>query len=306
MQGLITCVLAIASYWLLVDFPDSDRATWGFIGKKERQWIVSRINKDRGDSAIPKFHFGKFMRGGMDWKIWAYAMIFMGTTAMAYALAYTLPIILIENMGFSIGEAQCLVAPPYAFAGIVMFTSGWIGDRFRFRGPLIIFNMLLCLIGLPIMGWHPSAAVRYFGVFLVTAGANCNVPTMMSYQANNVRGQWKRAFCSATLVGFGGIGGIIGSLVFRKEDAATGYKPGMWACIACAALNVLLVAACDTSFYFANKKADQGGKVPESHEVSFYNLWLLRVTDRMLTNISGRLGPRLPLHLLSDYDQKCK
>ncbi|MBZ1521847.1 hypothetical protein J6K68_11635, partial [Leuconostoc mesenteroides] len=111
--------------------------------------------------------------------------------------------------------------------------------------------------------------MRYFGVFLVTAGANCNVPTMMSYQANNVRGQWKRAFCSATLVGFGGIGGIIGSLVFRKQDAATGYKPGMWACIACALLNILLVCACDTSFYFANKRADQGGKVPESHEVSF-------------------------------------
>lgn len=38
-------------------------------------------------------------------------------------------------------------------------------------------------------------------------------------QANNIRGQWKRAFCSATLVGFGGIGGIAGSLVFRSQDA---------------------------------------------------------------------------------------
>lgn len=266
VQGLITIALAIGSYWLLVDFPDSDRATWDFLGKRERQWIISRINKDRGDSEIPKFHLGKFLKGGMDPKIWAYAMIFLGTTAMAYALAYTLPIILIANMGFSVGEAQCLVAPPYAFAGMVMFASAWIGDRYRFRGPLIVFNMILCLIGLPIMGWHSNPSVRYFGVFLVTAGANCNVPTMMSYQANNVRGQWKRAFCSATLVGFGGIGGIVGSLVFRKQDQATGYKPGLYACIACAALNILLVAACDLSFWIANKKADKGGKVPESHE----------------------------------------
>ncbi|MBH1945599.1 hypothetical protein I5L01_15380, partial [Erythrobacter sp. YJ-T3-07] len=71
------------------------------------------------------------------------------------------------------------------------------------------------LIGVPIMGWHSNAAVRYFGVFLVTAGANSNVPAALSYQANNIRGQWKRAFCSATFVGFGGIGGIAGSLVFR-------------------------------------------------------------------------------------------
>jgi hypothetical protein len=40
-------------------------------------------------------------------------------------------------------------------------------------------------------------------VFLACAGANANVPTVMAYQANNIRGHWKRAFCSATLVGFG-------------------------------------------------------------------------------------------------------
>jgi hypothetical protein len=41
----------------------------------------------------------------------------------------------------------------------------------------------------------------------------------MAYQANNIRGQWKRAFASATLVGFGGLGGIAGSTVFRQQDS---------------------------------------------------------------------------------------
>jgi MFS family permease len=120
-------------------------------------------------------------------------------------------------MGFSVGAAQCLVAPPYAFAGIVMYAAGYLGDKYHVRGPIILFNMLLCLIGLPLMGFHKNAAVRYFGVFLTTAGANSNVPATMSYQANNIRGQWKRAFCSATLVGMGGVGGIAGGLVFREQ-----------------------------------------------------------------------------------------
>jgi len=68
------------------------------------------------------------------------------------------------------------------------------------------------------------------GVFLVVAGANSNIPTCLAYQANNIRGQWKRAFCSATLVGFGGIGGIAGSLIFRPQDAPR-YRPGMYAAI---------------------------------------------------------------------------
>jgi hypothetical protein len=195
-------------------------------------------------------------------------MIFFDTTTISYALAYTLPILLVGNMGFSVGAAQCLVAPPYAFAGIVMFATAWVGDKYHVRGPCILFNMLLCLIGLPIMGWAESANVRYFGVFLVTAGANSNIPTAMSFQANNIRGQWKRAFCSATLVGFGGFGGIAGSLVFREQDKLTGYKPGMWACIACCLVTVILVICIDLDFKRKNAQADRGEKILEAHDVS--------------------------------------
>ncbi|KJZ77226.1 hypothetical protein HIM_03547 [Hirsutella minnesotensis 3608] len=272
IEGALTCALGIAGYWLLVDFPDSPRKSWNFLGIRERQWIVSRIQRDRGDTQVSPFHLATFLGAGRDWRIWAYAMIFFCTTTITYALAYTLPILLVGNLGFDVGTAQCLVAPPYAFAGIVMFLTGYLGDRRRVRGPVILINMLLCLVGLPIMGWHPNAAVRYFGVFLVTAGANSNVPAALSFQANNLRGQWKRAFCSATLVGMGGVGGIAGSLVFREQDKATGYKPGMYACIACALFNMLLVAILGLDSYRKNKLADQGKRVLEAAEVRMRRL----------------------------------
>ncbi|KAI0129069.1 major facilitator superfamily domain-containing protein [Xylariales sp. AK1849] len=269
IEGVLTCLLGIAGYWLLVDFPDSHRKTWNFLSAEERAWIVKRVNADRGDGSTPKFELKRFLAAGADWKIWCYALVFFNTTTITYALAYFLPIILNTNLGFSVGASQCLVAPPYVFAGIVMFGMGWLGDRFHLRGPIIIGNMLLCLIGLPIMGWHPNPSVRYFGIFLVTAGANSNVPSAMSYQANNIRGQWKRAFCSATLVGMGGIGGIAGSLVFRSQDAATGYKPGLYAAIACALFNIILVIIVDTRFYFENRKADRGEKQLETDEEGY-------------------------------------
>lgn len=161
------------------------------------------------------------------------------TTTVTYAIAYFLPIILQQGMGYSVGASQCLVAPPFVFAGIVMFSSAWVGDKYRVRGVLVAVNSILCLIGLPILGFHSNNAVRYFGVFLATAGANANIPAIMAYQANNVRGQWTRALSSATLVGFGGIGGILSSLVFRSQDAP-GYRPGMWTTIGCVSLSFLL------------------------------------------------------------------
>lgn len=266
IEGIITCALGVAAYWLLVDFPDSNRKTYGFLTQKERDWVVRRVNADRGDAVTPKFQLGLFLRAGADLKIWGFALCFMGTTTISYALAYFLPLILNQSLGFDIGQSQCLVAPPYVFAGMIMMLTGWLGDKYHIRGPLIIGNMVLGLIGLPIMGWHPDPKVRYFGVFLVTAAANSNVPAVMSWQANNIRGQWKRAFCSATLVGFGGIGGIAGSLVFRTQDSKTGYRPGLYACIACCLLNIIIVCITDGYFILQNKKADRGEKQLEMED----------------------------------------
>jgi len=264
IEGAITCFLGIVGYWALVDFPDKAHKSWKFLNEREVRFIIDRVNTDRGDAKPESWSLTKFLKGGADIKVWGFAMIFFNTTTVTYSLAYFLPIILTENMGFSTGAAQCLVAPPYAFAAIVMFATGWAGDKYHLRGPVVIFNMLLCLIGLPIMGFHSNSHVRYFGVFLTTAGANSNVPATMSYQANNIRGQWKRAFCSAILVGMGGVGGIAGGFVFRTQDKP-GYRPGLYAGIACCLLTLVIVALITLRSWNLNKRADRGELELEYH-----------------------------------------
>ncbi|KAF1985521.1 MFS general substrate transporter [Aulographum hederae CBS 113979] len=267
MEGILTCIIGISGFILLVGFPDDAKRSWRFLNDRETKFIIDRVNADRGDAHTEPFNLKKFISGGNDLKVWLFALIYFNTTTITYALAFFLPIILQEGLGFDVGESQCLVAPPYALAGLLMFAMGHLGDKFRLRGPIIVFNMLLCIIGLPIVGWHSSAAVRYFGVFLVTAGANTNIPQAMTYQANNIRGQWKRAFCSATLVGFGGIGGIAGSLVFRTQDSPE-YHNGIWACIACSLLNIILVGWLSLIFKRENRKVDAGRLNVDGSEVS--------------------------------------
>ncbi|KAK0625286.1 major facilitator superfamily domain-containing protein [Bombardia bombarda] len=268
IEGILTVLLGIAAYWLLVDFPDSKRATWSFLTERERQWVCARVEADRGDVQVAGFSLKEYLKAALDIKIWGYAIIFFNTTTITYALAYFLPLILTGNMGFTVAQAQCLVAPPYAFAGFVMYFGSWASDKYRMRGAVIVFNMMLCIIGLPIMGFHPNANVRYFGVFLVTAGANSNVPAAMTYQANNIRGQWKRAFASASFVAFGGIGGISGSLVFRAQDAPH-YKPGLYACIATTLLTLVIVAVLSVTFWIENRRADRGEKELETDEKDY-------------------------------------
>jgi len=94
------------------------------------------------------------------------------------------------------------------------------------------------------------------------ASAQGGIPTCMAYQATNIRGHWKRAFCSATLIGFGGIGGIAGSLVFRSQDSPT-YRPGVFACLGCNILIIIIVVVNSIYFRMENKKADRGEKILE-------------------------------------------
>jgi hypothetical protein len=75
IEGTLTCVLGIAAWWLLVDFPDKAHTSWKFINEREAKFIIDRVNRDRGDANIEPFSIAKFLRAGLDPKIWAYAMV---------------------------------------------------------------------------------------------------------------------------------------------------------------------------------------------------------------------------------------
>ncbi|OAG43492.1 hypothetical protein AYO21_02429 [Fonsecaea monophora] len=271
VEGLITSVIALLSYIFLVDFPDMAAKSWNFLTDRESMHVIWRINKDREDVTPEPFNLTKYLACGKDLKIWAFAMIFLVTNVVNYSILYFLPIILKDGMGFSTAAAQCLVAPPYAFTAFWMYMTAWVGDRYRVRGPIIVFNCLACIIGLPIMSLAKLSGVRYFGVFLVTAGSNSNTPCAVAYQANNIRGQWKRAFSSASLIAAGGIGGIISSVAYRAQDAPT-YRPGIWTSFAFNCLNVAVVAILTLYFRHCNRKADAGSLVIEGLESFRYTI----------------------------------
>lgn len=151
-------------------------------------------------------------------------------TIQAYSCGFYLPLILQHGMGFSVAAAQGMSSPPYLAAMLLMNIQGWISDKIRLRAPILYFNCALSSVGLCMMTWTTTPSSQYIGAIFVTAGCSAQIPAVMVYQANNIRGHWKRAFCAASLTMFGGTGGIAGSLVFRAQDAPH-YIPGITACL---------------------------------------------------------------------------
>jgi hypothetical protein len=262
MEGVITVAVAFFAITFIVKFPDEEKQkpSWGFLKPHELDLVIDRLNADRGDASAEKFSWKKFLEPAKDWYIYAFAMILLFVTTIAYGFAFFLPIILSTKLKFSVAMSQCLGAPPYAASGFLMYGAAWFSDKYKTRGPVLCFLCLVSLVGLPIMGFAKNPWAQYVGVFITVSGTNSAIPSVMAYQANNIRGQWRRAFCSASLTGIGGIGGIAGALIFRTEDAPS-YIPGFAACMACNVLVIMTVGVLTVYFRSENAKADRGEKV---------------------------------------------
>jgi hypothetical protein len=73
--------------------------------------MVDRVDRDRGDAHLPKFNLKEYLKVSMDWKVWFFAANFGLSAVVTYAVAFFLPIVLRDGLGFSQVAALCLPAP---------------------------------------------------------------------------------------------------------------------------------------------------------------------------------------------------
>lgn len=189
--------------------------------------------------------------------------MFLCATTCSYAFSYFLPIIL-AGMGNSPEKSQLLSAPPYVVAVVTGFSCAVVSDKIRMRAPAIIVQAVMCIVGLAITAYAENTNVRYFGTFLGLAGANGNVPAILSYQANNIRMNSRRSVASALQVGFGALGGIVASTVFRQQDQPR-YIPGLWTAMGTQILLLALAGIMTFHFKRRNKQQREGNAVLEGH-----------------------------------------
>lgn len=207
------------AWFIIRDFPEKATKP-GKLGMKpllqeeEAAFILQRIEKDRGDSEQDPLTVQKFFLHVRDWKLWAFGLMFMCTAMPSYALAYFGPSIIV-SMGYSVGVTHLMGTPPVVVGVIWGLTTSWLSDKYKMRGPAIVVQCAIGIAGLMMTAYCVGNGPRYVGLIFGWIAAAGNVPSILSYQSNNIRGQSKRAVGSALQIGMGGFGGIMGSTVFR-------------------------------------------------------------------------------------------
>ncbi|KAM0706407.1 hypothetical protein Q7P35_005733 [Cladosporium inversicolor] len=270
IEGAITMLAAIAAYFVVVDFPGSKSNR--FLTEEERAFVQARLIQDRGnEDEHAKINAAVILRTMMDWKIWSFSMMYFAGASGVYAFAFFLPLILRQGLGYSLELSFVLSAFPPCFAVIVVMTVSWLADKYRVRGLPVMCQGLFGIIGLCMTGFLNSPVPRYIGTFLGYAGAIGLVVTSMSWMANNLRGDGKRAIATAVMISVSGVGGIYSSLVFRQQDAPD-YIPGLVAVMVANAIAVLLAISSMLVLRIQNKRADEGVIVIEGLEGFRYTI----------------------------------
>ncbi|CAN9306750.1 unnamed protein product [Alternaria sp. RS040] len=270
LEGAITVLLGFMGFVTIIDFPDkasqpSPITKRPFLTTAEANIILARIQRDRGDAVADKLTWSTISTHLRDWKIWEFAWLYFLNNVVAYSWGYFLPIILRNDMKYSVAMSQILSFPPYVLAAAWMFATAWVADRYRMRGAIIIFNCAWAVLGVCMMAFLSNARARYAGVFLGVSGANANVPSLLSYMHNNIVGQMKRSVASALLIGGGACGGIAASNIFRQQDAPK-YTPAMAVVIATQVLTIVHVLKNFWVYSRANRQADRGERILEGQE----------------------------------------
>lgn len=69
VEGAITCVAAIAAWFVIVDFPDSPRNK--FLTAEEKSIVKARLRNDRGIEESEKVTWKVIGNTMLDWKVWS-------------------------------------------------------------------------------------------------------------------------------------------------------------------------------------------------------------------------------------------
>lgn len=128
--------------------------------------------------------------------------------------------------------------------------------------------------------WNPGLCAYYLlphnSAGQYTAGpetGSTNLTFLLFKSSNNTVSQSKRAVSTAITVMFGGLGGIIASLVFRQADSPR-YRPGIYATIASQFLMLALLGVTTAYYRRKNRNIREGtaGEVLEGRAGFLYTL----------------------------------
>ena len=252
LEGMLTVVVSLIAYLFIANYPSTAK----FLKEDERAYIHARLKSSNDATRNEAFTWQNVSLALRDPKVWLYGLGFHTMSLPLYTLSLFLPII-IKALGYTAAQAQLLTVPPYAVATVLTISVAVASEKTKIRAPFIMGSASLAAIGYIILLSCTRPGVAYFGTILAAAGIYPATAIVLSWPANNVSGQTKRATANAMQISIGNLGAVLGTQIYRTEDAPR-FFVGHGLAFAYLCANVVVVGSLWAILKAENARRDRG------------------------------------------------
>ncbi|KAH9963862.1 MFS general substrate transporter [Russula dissimulans] len=248
IEGLVTIVIAFASYFVMHDYPD----TATFLTENERQFVIRTLREDHNGQAT---HFSSTFvwQALADWKTYLHVITYTGVIIPVYSVALFTPTI-IHDLGFSAANAQLLSVPPFVCGCITTITIGIYSDKMNVRGPFVVGGAAVSMVGYIIACSTGKAGPGYAAAIIAASGVYPTIAVLIAWAGGNAGGDMKRGVVLAMVVGLANLGGICSSFIYYQPPR---FFKGHGTCIGCLGLSIVCTCILMWRYRVLNRKKEE-------------------------------------------------
>jgi len=250
---------------LIPDFPEDHRVLKGI----DRERWLHRLAKNQGITNAPlPFSWRQVRTAFVDWKTYAYALMYIGVAQPFYSLALFTPTI-IKELGYTNANANLLSVPPYVFGFITTLVVAIASDRVLRRGIFIVGAMFVVIVGYIILISNAAIGAKYFALFLCVGGVSPSIATSITFIGNNYGPVYTRAAAMGFFFSVGNSAGLISSNVYPSSTAPRFFE-GHGIAIGFSVLAIVCASSLMTSNMYENARRDKvyGVVAPDGSDAS--------------------------------------
>jgi MFS family permease len=224
IEGIITCLLALISFFTLTDRPETAR----WLTQEEKDLAIARVKSERvgQNDVLDKMDRKKTFRGIFNPVVLTTSFIFLLDNITVQGLAFFAPtIVRTIYPKQTVVYQQLRTVPPYIVGAFFTVLFPFLSWRYDRRMIFMIAGAPLMMVGYVMFLASHDAQVRYAATFIIASGAFSFGALCNAQGSANVLSDTARASAIGTVVMFGNVGGLISTWSFLPTDAPN-YRIG--------------------------------------------------------------------------------
>lgn len=270
MEGIITLCLCFLAFFFVVPLPENAL----FLSHDERAFLLKRLKLDESDGGaeadMEHLTLSRIFKVASHWKVVLTLVAYFSANTGIASITSFQPTIL-KSIGYTSSSAQIHTIPVYMVGLVLTLICAYLSDRFQRRYPFLVFGSLISFTGwlvefLASTHHHINpktglgdARLRYFGMFCIASGAFVQLPVLVAWLGNNLRGRKDRVVGLAVLIGGGQSGNLVAANVFITGQTNSGFKTGFATGLGVQCLGILAGCALVVALWAENRKLAKSG-----------------------------------------------